>query len=280
MILKWIGGKSGVLKELAQNLPDKFDTYIEPFLGGGALFWHLAKNKRFKRAILIDANEKLIDCYKAIKENPLDLITDLEILTNSYFDCDYEGKELVYYKVRNTFNKFSHPARFIFLNKTCFNGLYRENRKGEFNASWGKYKNPSFPSKEIILEAHGLLQGVTLISGDFEQAEEHIERDNTFIYLDPPYIKLNNGSFANYNSKEFGIKGQKRLYNFCLKIKPFTKILISNSGAEKTTEIFRNFHCQEIRAKRSVNCNGNDRGKVKEFLFTNYFKEEEQLCCF
>ena len=288
--LKWAGGKTQLIEQIKNNLPEivfkeKF-TYIEPFVGSGAvLFWLLSEFPNMKKAVINDINKELIDTYEVIAQNPHDLISILEILQNEYHELEgnQEDKKQYYYEKRNLFNlrnkgKIEQSALFIFLNRTCFNGLYRVNRKNEFNVPIGSYKKPTVCDRENIMAVSDALQKVEIICGDFEQTVEHAG-ENTLFYFDPPYKPLNQtSSFNSYTKNEFDDKEQIRLRDFCDELaKKGYQWILSNSdvkGKDENNhffdELYADFHIERVLAKRNINANPEKRGVLNELLITNY----------
>ncbi len=218
--LKWAGGKTQLISEIEKNLPHStIDTYVEPFVGSGAvLFWMLNEFSQLKKAVVNDINEDLINTYKTIQSTPKELISVLEILQEEYHSLDNSAdmKKEYYYRKRELFNnreqeQITHSALFIFLNRTCFNGLYRVNRKNEFNVPMGSYKKPTICDKSNILSVSEALQKVELLCGDFEQTADYAS-SNTLFYFDPPYKPLSETSnFNSYAKDEFNDGEQKEL---------------------------------------------------------------------
>jgi len=288
--LKWAGGKTQLIEQIKNNLPEivfkeKF-TYIEPFVGSGAvLFWLLSEFPNMKKAVINDINKELIDTYEVIAQNPHDLISILEILQNEYHELEgnQEDKKQYYYEKRNLFNlrnkgKIEQSALFIFLNRTCFNGLYRVNRKNEFNVPIGSYKKPTICDRENIMAVSDALQKVEIICGDFEQTVQHAG-ENTLFYFDPPYKPLNQtSSFNSYTKNEFDDKEQIRLRDFCDELaKKGYQWILSNSdvkGKDENNyffdELYADFHIERVLAKRNINANPEKRGVLSELLITNY----------
>lgn len=224
--LKWAGGKTQLIGEIEKNLPqfttEKF-TYIEPFVGSGAvLFWMLNNFPNLKKAVINDINQDLIHTYKTIASNPKELISILEILQSEYHQLDGndEAKKAYYYDKRALYNarkeeKIGQSALFIFLNRTCFNGLYRVNRKNEFNVPMGSYKKPTICDTENLLAVSKALQKVEILCGDFEKTLPYAE-ENTLFYFDPPYKPLSEtSSFNSYAKDDFNDEEQIRLRDFC-----------------------------------------------------------------
>ena len=287
--LKWAGGKTQLIEEIKNNLPEivfrEPFTYIEPFVGSGAvLFWLLNHFPNMKKAVINDINKELIDTYDTIANSPQQLISVLEDLQNKYYILeDEEAKKNFYYEKRTLFNikseeKLIQSALFIFLNRTCFNGLYRVNRKNEFNVPIGSYKRPLICDKENILAVSRALQKVEILCGDFEQTINYTE-SNTLFYFDPPYKPLSETSgFNAYAKDNFDDKEQIRLRDFCNKLNELNHYwILSNSdvrGKDKNNhffdDLYANYEIKRVLAKRSINANPEKRGVLNELLITNY----------
>ncbi|MDR1556273.1 MAG: DNA adenine methylase [Tannerellaceae bacterium] len=287
--LKWAGGKTQLIseieKKLSESLISKDFIYIEPFVGSGAiLFWLLNNYHNVKRAVINDINEDLINTYQSIKTAPEELISILDILQEEFHSLDNsaEKKKEYYYQKRDLFNKrkesqTEHSALFIFLNRTCFNGLYRVNRRNEFNVPMGSYKKPTICDKSNLLAVNEALQKVELLCGDFEQTINYAASDTLF-YFDPPYKPLSEtSSFNSYAKDEFDDVEQIRLKMFCEKLNLLGHHwMLSNSdvrGKNPTDnffdDLYANFSIQRVDAKRSINANPEKRGFLKELLITN-----------
>lgn len=292
--LKWAGGKTHLLNEIENTVPNKITyskfTYIEPFVGSGAvLFWMLNNFPNLEKVVINDINEDLINTYKVIAHKPYELISILEILQNEYYalSANQDSKKNYYYIKRKLYNtrkenQTVQAALFIFLNRTCFNGLYRVNRKNEFNVPIGSYKKPTICDKENILAVSKVLKKVIILCGDFEETLNYADK-NSFFYFDPPYKPLSEtSSFNSYSKDEFSDLEQIRLRNFCVKVDSIGhKWMLSNSDVRGKNpndtffdDIFSNFLIERIDAKRSINANPNKRGKLKELLITNYTNEK------
>jgi len=270
--VKWVGGKRQLLGDLIQRLPEKFAGYFEPFIGGGALFWHLynAETTRKHQPCIGDFNEELINAYQVIKAKPLELISCLEKLINA---------EEFYYEVRawdrcSSYRQRSpiqKAARFIYLNKTGFNGLYRVNRNNQNNVPFGRYNNPKIVDKENILACSNILQHTDIYQGDFETISNRVA-EGDFVYLDPPYVPLNaTSNFTGYTSSGFDMEMQKRLKEFCdFLTERHVKFMLSNSSAPLVYELYSNYHIDEVFAGRVINADASGRGKVIELIVRNY----------
>lgn len=261
--LKWAGGKSQLLKELCKYVPNEYNRYYEPFIGGGALFFFLNKSN----AVISDSNGELINTYRVVRDNVEELIKTLNKYPNdeSFF---YDIRKLNPLELEDTVR----AARFIYLNKTCFNGLYRVNSKNEFNVPFGKYKNPLIVDKGNLRSCSKLLQGVTMEASYFEKSlmkKEASEGD--FIYFDPPYVPVTETSFVGYSKKGFNIESHEMLASvFEEKAKQGAFVLLSNSDVSWVRERYAKFEIIEVKAKRSINSNGDGRGKVGELIIKSF----------
>lgn len=287
--LKWAGGKTQLINDIEKALPkyilrDKF-TYIEPFVGSGAvLFWILNNFPKLEKAVINDINEDLIKTYKTIASRPTELISILEILQNEFhaLEGSEDDKKLYYYQKRELYNtrkeeQSGQAALFIFLNRTCFNGLYRVNRKNEYNVPMGGYKKPTICDKENIWAVSETLQKVEILCGDFEQTLNYADYDSLF-YFDPPYKPLNEtSSFNSYAKDDFNDNEQIRLRDFCNKLDTLNHTwILSNSDVKGKDEndnffddLYANFSISRVNAKRNINANPEKRGNLTELLITN-----------
>lgn len=292
--LKWAGGKSQLINDIEKAFPNDISnkkfTYIEPFVGSGAvLFWVLNNFPNLKKAVINDINEDLINTYKTIASKPKELISILEILQKEFHSLEGqdEAKKKYYYSKRELYNKrkeeqSGQAALFIFLNRTCFNGLYRVNRKNEYNVPIGSYRRPTICDKENILAVSKSLQKVEILCGDFENTLMEAD-NNSFFYFDPPYKPLSNtSSFNSYAKDEFNDDEQIRLRNFCSKLEQMGfKWMLSNSDVKGKDvnenffdEIYSEFSISRVKARRSINANPEKRGELNELLITNYTYEQ------
>ena len=273
--LKWAGGKTQLINDIERTLPteitkEKF-TYIEPFVGSGAvLFWMLNNFPKLEKAVINDINEDLINTYKTIASNPKELISILEILQNEFhlLEGNEDNKKLYYYQKRELYNtrdeeQSGQAALFIFLNRTCFNGLYRVNSKNLYNVPMGGYKKPTICDKENILAVSNALQKVEILNGDFEQTLNYANKNSLF-YFDPPYKPLSEtSSFNSYAKDEFNDSEQVRLKDFCLKLDALNHTwILSNSDVKVKNEndnffddLYSDFNIQRVDARRSINAN-------------------------
>lgn len=269
-ILKWVGGKRQLIESIVPLIPEH-TTYYEPFVGGGAVLFHTQP----KKAVINDSNEELINIYQVIKEQPEELITLLE----SHRD---RNSQEYFYEVRSldrdkgeyaALTPAERAARIIYLNKTCYNGLFRVNRAGEFNAPWGRYKNPNITNEITIRAMSRYLNGakVTVYCGDYREALKGI-RKGSFVYLDPPYMPLStSSSFTGYTAAGFGPQEQVELKRQCdLLNKRGIKFLLSNSCCDFIEDLYQDYIVERVSAKRAINARADKRGAIDEVLVRNY----------
>ncbi len=267
--LKWAGGKSQLLKQFQALFPSKFNNYLEPFVGAGSVFFYLYNTGRLKskKIILIDSNEELINCFLAIKENVERLISILK-------GPKYVNKKEVYYRIRaeEPHDRFERAARTIYLNKTCFNGLYRVNSKGKFNVPFGRYKNPLICDSENLRAVSIALKNVKILCADFEKCLEYAGKGD-FIYFDPPYQPLSKTSnFTSYTKNAFSEEDQKRLCEVFKRLdKRGCKIMLSNSDTHFIRNLYKKYRIEVVYAKRAINCKPSGRGAIKELVILNYY---------
>jgi DNA adenine methylase len=266
--LKWAGGKRQLLPYIQENLPQNFNRYFEPFVGAGALLFYLQP----KSAVINDVNEELINCYQVIRDSPKQLIDSLQKHKNikEYF---YSLREL---DRTNQFKKLSpieKASRIIFLNKTCYNGLFRVNKSGHFNVPFGNYKNPNIVNPEVIKSISQYLNRnkVVIYNKDFTDAVKEAKRGD-FIYFDPPYDPVSSTSyFTGYSLMAFGRSEQVRLKRcFDLLTKKGCFAMLSNSSTDFISDIYRQYKIIRVPAARSINSVGQGRGKIDELLIVNY----------
>ena len=288
--LKWAGGKTQLLPTIDSFLPNTFRgeddvTYIEPFVGGGAmLFYMLQKYPNIKRAIINDINPHLVKTYSIIRDEPYSLIDALTDLQNQFKALgDYDKQKELYLDVRNHFNNktltgVEEAAYMIFLNRTCFNGLYRENSKGGFNVPFGRYANPTICDEDLILADSELLQKVEILNGDFSHTAEYVH-GYTFFYFDPPYRPLDaTSSFNSYVKETFDDNEQIRLKNFYsdLSVEGCYAMLSNSDCKGRNVEddffdrLYEDFFIERVYAKRCINANAAKRGTLTELLIRNY----------
>ncbi len=295
--LKWAGGKNQLIKTLTPLFPKELltgqiDRYAEPFIGGGALFFHIAQNYPVREFYISDVNEELVLLYQTIRENVNNLIATLAKTERAYFKLNNEQQKDFFYKTREDFNAerkqidFSarqanwveRAAKIIFLNRTCFNGLFRVNSKAEFNVPFGDNKNPRICDPENLYAVSQVLQRATIRHADFDACESFVD-SRTFVYFDPPYRPISKTArFTAYSKLSFGDKEQTRLADFYKKLnEQGSKLMLSNSdptNGDPTDDFFEKlyakFNIQKIFASRSINRDPSKRNPVTELLITNY----------
>ena len=280
--VKWAGGKGNLIPEYEKIglLELNFNDYYEPFLGGGAMFFYLWKKGKIQnKAYLSDINRDLIDTYIVVRNNLDILLSYLENMKDKYSKKDYYAFRKQYNKLKLTENlseeqRILKAALFIYLNKTCFNGLYRENRKGEFNVPFGRYKNPTIYDEDNLRATSKALQNAILRVLDFEDAVS-TTKEGDFVYFDPPYIPISpTANFTSYHQRDFTLQDQKRLAKTIRKLSlRKVKVLLSNAYHPTIKEIYKDIlgiHFFEVMAPRYINSNGNKRGPIKEYAITNY----------
>ncbi|MDU5185319.1 MAG: DNA adenine methylase [Peptoniphilus harei] len=289
--LKWAGGKGQLLKEIEKQYPfydNNIKKYVEPFVGGGAVFFDILNKYDLESIYISDTNDDLINAYRTIKYNSLELIELLKIMENEYLDKDKVQRKQYYLEKRQIFNdlKIKKSNEFnilkasylIFLNRTCFNGLYRVNSKGLFNVPMGSYKNPQICDEKNIIAISNKLKRVEIKCADFKDSEDFID-ENTFVYFDPPYRPITKtANFTAYTSNEFNDNNQIELANFVKKIdKKGAKFVLSNSDPKNTDEednffdnLYSEFKIRRVDAKRMINSDSKKRGNVKELLISNF----------
>ena len=291
--LKWAGGKTQLITQIEKALPTEIInrpfTYIEPFVGSGAvLFWMLSKFTQLKHVVINDINADLINTYRVIASKPKEIISILLEMQNQYhaIDNNEEAKKEYYYKKRDLFNtratdKSTQAALLIFINRTCFNGLYRVNKNNLYNVPMGGYKTPTICDEQNILIVSEVLQKVEILSGDYENTLNYAT-ENTFFYFDPPYKPLNDTSYFNSYSKDvFNDEEQIRLRDFCSNLDILGhKWMLSNSDVKGKNvdsdffdDIYSNYIISRVKATRRINANPEKRGELNELLITNYSNE-------
>ena len=291
--IKWVGGKGQLIEQLEALLPADFTerenvTYIEPFVGGGAmLFYMLQTYPNIKSAVINDINPDLTLCYQVVRDNPTELINSLKDIQTQYHTFKTEEERRTFFlEQRDRFNTKSLNAienctLFFFLNRTCFNGLYRVNKAGKFNVPFGKYVTPTICDAATIYADSKLLQKVEIMTGDFEQTFDKI-KGNTFFYFDPPYRPLSNtSSFNDYTKEDFNDDAQIRLKLFCDRLNEIgVNFMLSNSdclGKNGTDrffdDLFINYKIERVWASRNINSVASKRGKLTEIVISNYHEE-------
>ncbi len=291
--VKWAGGKGQLISQLEHHLPrdlkEQEFTYIEPFVGGGALLFYMLQHfTNIKRAVINDVNTYLITAYQVIKNTPDDLIERLADLEEKYFALvEEEAKKKFYLQVRDIFNgekldDIDRSKYLIFLNRTCFNGLYRVNAKGKFNVPFGRHLHPTICNAEVIKADSQVLNRVDMVilNGDFGMTKNYMSNGYNFFYFDPPYRPLNaTSSFTSYSKEDFNDDEQIRLRDYCafLNENPNVKWMLSNADCSAKNpedkffeEIYADFSINRVYASRAINANPNKRGKLTELLIKNY----------
>lgn len=294
--LKWAGGKGQLIQVYNNYFPaelksGRIKNYYEPFVGGGAVFFHLAQRFQFENVFLYDINPELILTYKVVQQNVSGLIKHLEILQNKYRNLNDEEQKDFYYHQREIFNKqkiinynvfsddwITRAAQIIFLNKTCYNGLFRFNRKGEFNTPAGRYKNPKILDTENLTAVSKLLKNVSIKNADFDKVVDDL-LPGSFVYFDPPYRPLNATSqFIAYSKNEFNDEHQIKLQKVFYKLnKKGALQMLSNSDPKNTNpddsffdDLYDGFQINRVPAKRMINSNAQKRNALNELIITNY----------
>jgi len=271
--VKWAGGKRQLIPEIEKHLPEKFSSYYEPFLGGGALLFHLlSKNKNLK-GYVSDLNSDLILAYVTIRDNLDGLLKSLQKHSDNYFS----DSKSYYYLVRETNpkNQIEKVSRLLFMNRTCFNGLYRVNSKGKFNVPLGRYSNPNIVQEENLHSVNQLLNHKKIIINcqDFSSTVEKVKKGD-FVYFDPPYQPVSKtANFTSYTNGNFGLNDLKRLAKVSNELaKKGVNVLLSNSSTKQVRELFssKDWEIFEIQANRAINSDSNNRTGHSELLIKNY----------
>jgi len=272
-LVKWAGGKKQLLEQFEPFFPDKIDNYLEPFVGGGAVAFFILKKYKPKKVILSDINEELVNVYNVTKNNPDELIKTLKKLKK------FHNKE-TFEKIRaedpNLLCEVDRAGRFIYLNKTCFNGLYRVNSKGQFNVPMGKYPNPAILMEEDLREISKLLSHAEIIRIGFEKVLENAKKGD-FIYFDPPYYPLKKESFTTYTKDKFLEEEQEKLARIFKELdKRGCLLMLSNSDTEFIKKLYKDYSINFVKATRMINCDATKRGKINEIVITNYLIKSTQ----
>ncbi|MCI8621481.1 MAG: DNA adenine methylase [Clostridia bacterium] len=290
--VKWAGGKGSLISQLSNFYPDGLENgdierYIEPFVGGGAVLIDILQKYKVQEAYAFDINIDLINAYNVIKNDIEDLILRLKQLEVEYLGLGQEERKNYFYNIRDEYNRYTlkenelnvqRATEFIYLNRTCFNGLYRVNKEGKFNVPFGSYKRPTICDEGNLEKLSNLIQNVIFKYGDYRGSIEYIT-ENTFIYFDPPYRPLNEtSSFTSYAKENFNDQNQIELGMFYRELnEQNAKLMLSNSNPKNIDaedvffdNIYQGFNINEIYASRMINANSNGRGKISEILVTNY----------
>lgn len=290
--VKWAGGKGQLLAKIQRKYPSELgkniNRYCEPFVGGGAVFFDILSHFDLQEILINDVNVELINSYQQIQNHVENFLNQLQALQNSFLSLEYQDRKAYYYEKRERFNylkvhgdkqvNLEKAVLFIFLNKTCFNGLYRVNRQGLFNVPMGAYKNPNIYDEKNLIFINKLLKNVTIKCGDYKDCLPFIN-ENTFVYIDPPYRPITEtSSFTTYSENRFDDIEQIALGKFVDTIHDTgAKVIISNSDPKNTDEndeffdeLYKSYYIHRITAKRMINCNGESRGNIRELLVSNY----------
>ena len=293
--VKWAGGKTSLIPQITKYFPfelrnGKIEKYIEPFVGGGAVLIDILQKYDVKQAYAFDINKDLINCYNVIKYKVEDLIQKLDKKEKEFLPLRIYERQKYFYDIRTKYNSYflnaeldaERASEFIFLNRTCFNGLYRVNKSGKFNVPFGKYKNPTICDSRNLSNLSILFKNTIFKYGDYKESESLID-ENTFVYFDPPYRPLSvTSGFTSYTKEDFNDENQKELAKYYNKLNvKNAKLMLSNSNPKNTDEnddffenIYKGFNINEVSAKRMINSNAKGRGEISELLITNY---KEQL---
>ena len=290
--VKWAGGKGNLIPQLKSFYPfelnnTKINKYVEPFVGGGAVLVNVLQEYDIKEAYAFDINIDLINCYNVIKNDVENLIKELEIKEKEFKKLQRKEKQEYFYYIRKEYNSYKinenetsakRASEFIFLNRTCFNGLYRVNKDGEFNVPFGKYKNPTICDANNLRNLSHLIKNVKFQYGDYKESRKYIDC-NTFVYFDPPYRPLSTtAGFTSYTKENFNDENQKELACYFKELsEKEAKLMLSNSNPKNTNkndnffeEIYNGFNINEISAKRMINADSKGREEISELIITNY----------
>ncbi len=286
--VKWVGGKTQLLDDIRNTLPRDLSqrgkmVYVEPFVGGGAvMFWILQEFPNITRAIINDINKELICTYRVIKSDVEELILELTRIQTEYLALDDVARKNYYLSQRKRYNgrnssDIETAALFIFLNRTCFNGLYRVNSKGEFNVPHGRYKNPKICDAETLRADSAILQQVEILCGDFAQTGKYAD-NNVLYYFDPPYRPLTETSaFTSYAKDGFDDAEQTRLRDFCEQISTHKSLFVASNSDPQNIDnrddffdrLYKRFSIKRVSAARMINSKGNGRGAISEIMISN-----------
>lgn len=278
--LKWVGGKTKLLSEIEKSLPKnlikKSFNYVEPFLGGGAVFFHLIQKFDIEKAYLNDLNNKLIDVYKDVRDKNTELIQKLKKLELDYYGSS--DKKTFFLDKRNEFNTIKKSteksALFVFLNKTGFNGMYRENSKGEFNIPFGKMKAPMICNKKLLTQINKILNDNEIVFSSKSFEKVIVDEANTFYYLDPPYRPVSKtSSFTNYTRRSFSEKTQQLLKEYCDTINSKEAFFMQSNSYSNDgffQKLYKDRKINNLNVTRTISADGSKRNKVKEIIIRNY----------
>lgn len=289
-VVKWAGGKGQLISEIQKHYPSELGKtikkYAEPFVGGGAVLFDILSNYELDEVYISDINAELINTYCQIRDNVDNLIILLEKYEEEYSSLDGEARKAYYYEKRNHFNKLKKEniqninlaALFIFINRTCFNGLYRVNKAGEYNVPIGSYKKPTICDVDNLKKVSKAFSHVSILCGDYRMSTDFIDA-HTFVYFDPPYRPLNiTSNFTSYTKNDFSDEDQKELAAYIKKLSNRgSHIVVSNSDPKNTDSednffdfLYSEFKIERIYASRMINSNAGSRGKITELLISNF----------
>lgn len=294
--VKWAGGKNSLIPQLTKYYPlelkdGTIGRYIEPFVGGGSVLIDILQKYEVNEAYAFDINIDLINCYNVIKSNVEELINQLDKKQKEFISLNNEKRQKYFYEIREEYNSYKleneldikRASEFIFLNRTCFNGLYRVNKDGKFNVPCGKYKNPTICDSNNLRNLSKLIQDVIFEYGDYRKSEQYVD-NNTFVYFDPPYRPISaTAGFTSYTKEDFNDSDQIELAKYYNKLSlKNAKLMLSNSNPKNINEndtffeeIYKGFYINEVFAKRMINSNAKERGQISELLITNYEEQDE-----
>jgi DNA adenine methylase len=293
--IKWVGGKSQLLEEIREKYPSKIEKYCEPFVGGGAVLFDVLSKFQPKEILINDINKELINTYSQIKNNCSGMISQLSEIQSIYKNHSIEKNKEFFYEKRSRYNELKvngndaenleKAVLFIFLNKTCFNGLYRVNSKGLFNVPFNNAKNPLLCDEENLKNCSMLLQNVEMKIGDYKECKSFID-DKTFVYIDPPYRPLTQtATFTSYSENSFSDKEQIELRNFITEISNKGAMVVASNSDPKNTnendnffdELYSHFEIERVSASRMINSNAKKRGSINELLISNIASVAKEL---
>jgi len=293
--IKWVGGKSQLLEEIREKYPSKIEKYCEPFVGGGAVLFDVLSKFQPKEILINDINKELINTYSQIKNNCSGMISQLSEIQSIYKNHSIEKNKEFFYEKRSRYNELKvngndaenleKAVLFIFLNKTCFNGLYRVNSKGLFNVPFNNAKNPLLCDEENLKNCSMLLQNVEMKIGDYKECKDFIDSD-TFVYIDPPYRPLTQtAAFTSYSENSFSDKEQIELRNFITEISNKGAMVVASNSDPKNTnendnffdELYSHFEIERVSASRMINSNAKKRGSINELLISNIASVAKEL---
>lgn len=271
--LKWVGGKGKVVPQLTEIFPDNFNNYYEPFVGGGAVYFAL----NAKTATINDINKSLVGTYINIRDDLGEVISELKLIEAEYLGRTLDEQKDIFYKYRDEYNSVNDKASvrksvlLIFLNKTCFNGMYRENRKGGYNVPFGRHHNPTICDEKNLKAVSLKLQQTSILSGSYKEAVKDAKKGD-FVYFDPPYYPLNpTSSFTSYSEDDFTEKDQIELKEaFDELTARGCKVALSNSDTPFIKNLYKDYRQEKVYVGRSINATGTGRGKISELVVVNY----------